>query len=156
MKVNWEYKKFEELSNHELYEILRLRIEIFMIEQECLYSECDNKDFEGLHLLGRDEEGELIAYTRILPPGLRFEEASIGRVAVSKKGRGKGVARDMMLRAIEYISKTLNHDKVRISAQEYLLKFYQELGFKVVSDIYSEDGIPHAEMVLDFFNNHDI
>ncbi|MBI9035027.1 MAG: GNAT family N-acetyltransferase [Bacteroidales bacterium] len=148
MKLSWSYNRFDELSNYKLYEILRLRIEIFMIEQECLYSECDNKDYDGLHLLGYDEDNELVAYTRILPAGFRFEEASIGRVAISKKGRGKGLAREMMIKAIDHITNTMRQNEIRISAQEYLLKFYQDLGFKIVSDIYSEDGIPHAEMLF--------
>ncbi|MBZ9635043.1 GNAT family N-acetyltransferase [Clostridium sp. FP1] len=131
--MNWEMKKFTELSGEEVYEILKLRNEVFVIEQQCIYEECDGKDKKSYHLFAK-ENGEILAYLRILEKGISYNEISIGRVLTDKKYRGKGLAKQMMLRAIEFIVNHLNEKTIRISAQEYLLNFYSSLGFVKVSD----------------------
>ena len=144
--MNWEIKKFSELSGEEVYEILKLRSEVFVIEQQCIYQECDGKDNKSYHLFAK-ENGKIIAYLRILGKGVSYNEISIGRVLTDKKYRGKGLAKQMMLRAIEFIENHLNERIIRISAQEYLLNFYSSLKFVKVSDVYLEDDIPHVEML---------
>ena len=147
--MEWKIKTFNKLSNDELYEIIKIRSEVFVIEQQCIYEECDGKDKKAYHLFG-EEDGEILVYLRILEKGVSFDEISIGRVLVNKKYRSKGLAKEMMLRAIEFIEDTLNGKVIRISAQEYLLKFYSSLGFVKVSQVYLEDGIPHMDML---YNN---
>lgn len=147
--MEWKIKTFNELSNDELYEIIKLRSEVFVIEQQCIYEECDGKDKKAYHLFG-EEDGEILVYLRILDKGVSFNEVSIGRVVANKKYRSKGLAKEMVSRAIEFIEDNLNEKVIRISAQEYLLKFYSSLGFMKVSQVYLEDGIPHMEMV---YNN---
>ncbi|MGH4122416.1 MAG: GNAT family N-acetyltransferase [Clostridium sp.] len=144
--MKWEIKKFKELSGEEVYEILKLRSEVFVIEQQCIYEECDGKDKKSYHLFAR-EDGEILVYLRILEKGVTYNEISIGRVLTDKKYRGKGLAKQMMLRAIGFIENNLNEKTIRISAQEYLLNFYSSLGFVGVSDVYLEDDIPHVEML---------
>ncbi|MEF9934107.1 MAG: GNAT family N-acetyltransferase [Clostridium sp.] len=138
-------KKFEELSNKELYNILKARFEVFVLEQNCTEEDCDDKDYESYHLQ-YIENGELVAYLRIPTKGVSYEETSIGRVLVRSKYRKKGIARDMMKIAISFIENTLGEKAIKISAQEYLVDFYSSLGFEKVSDIYDEGGIPHVKM----------
>lgn len=147
--MEWKIKTFNELSNDELYEIIKLRSEVFIIEQQCIYEEYDGKDKKAYHLFG-EKDGEILVYLRILEKGVSFNEISIGRVLVNKKYRNKGLAKEMMSCAIEFIEDTLNEKIIRISAQEYLLEFYSSLGFVKVSQVYLEDGIPHMEML---YNN---
>lgn len=145
--MNWNLKKFSEMTTEELYEILKLRNEIFVVEQQCAYQDCDNKDKKALHLFLRDKD-EIIAYLRILEKGVSYNEISIGRVAIDKKYRGKGLAREMMLVVLKYIDENLHEREIRISAQAYLVKFYKSLGFCEVSEQYLEDNIPHVEMLF--------
>jgi len=147
--MNWEIKKFNELNVMELYNILKVRTDVFVVEQECPYSECDGKDIKSYHLYTKDGD-DVIAYLRILPPGLSYEESSIGRVLVRKDNRGKGLAKEMMKIAMNFIKEDLKEYKIRLSGQEYLINFYKDLGFQVVSDMYLEDGIPHVEMIYQF------
>ncbi|MGK0469279.1 MAG: ElaA protein [Clostridium sp.] len=144
--MNWVIKKFNELSSDELYEILKLRSEVFVIEQECIYEDCDGKDKESYHLFA-EQNGEILVYLRILEKGVSYSEISIGRVLANKKYRGRGFAKQMMLRAIEFIEHSLNEKEIRISAQVYLLNFYSSFGFAQVSEGYLEDDIPHIEML---------
>ncbi|MBZ9607740.1 GNAT family N-acetyltransferase [Clostridium estertheticum] len=144
--MNWEIKKFNELSGEEVYEILKLRSEVFVIEQQCIYEECDGKDNKSYHLFAK-ENGQIIVYLRILEKGVSYNEISIGRVLTDKKYRGKGLAKQMMLRAIGFIENNLNEKAIRIGAQEYLINFYSSLGFVRVSEVYLEDNIPHIEML---------
>ncbi|MGG7162276.1 GNAT family N-acetyltransferase [Clostridium ihumii] len=141
-------KRFNDLTNIELYEILKLRNEVFIVEQNCAYQDCDNKDFKSYHILSYDNEN-IVAYLRILEKSVSYNEVSIGRVLVKKNYRGKGIARKNMLYAMSFIEDKLKEDRIRISAQQYLLEFYKSLGFKVVSDIYLEDNIPHVEMFFE-------
>lgn len=141
-------KKFQELQLEELYDILRVRAEVFVVEQNCPYLDPDGKDKNSEHLILK-ENGEVVAYARILKPGISYEESSIGRVLVTEKFRGKSFGKKLVQEAIDYILQVWRERSIRISAQAYLLKFYGELGFKPVSEIYMEDDIPHIEMVYE-------
>lgn len=144
--IEIETKKFEELSTDELYSILQLRSAIFVVEQDCVYQDLDGKDAMAIHVLGK-KEGELVAYTRIFAPGAYFKEASIGRVAVKKRERQFGYGRVIMLASIKAVQDYFQESKIHLSAQAYLTKFYQSLGFVVQGETYLEDDIPHIAMV---------
>jgi ElaA protein len=139
-------KPFDSLSPGELYEILRARVNIFVVEQNCPYPELDGKDLHCLHLACW--EGEfLAAYLRLVPPGISYAEASIGRVITSAAFRGRGLSRRLMQEGMAYIYEVWQCSRIRLSGQQYLEKFYNSLGFKTVSEMYLEDGIPHVEML---------
>lgn len=145
--INWKIKSFEQLNNIELYKILQLRINVFMLEQNCLYPECDDKDFSANHLFGLDEHG-IMAYARLLPPGISYTDASIGRVIISADYRGQQLGIKLMKKAIEHIYSDFPCSHIRISAQSHLQNFYEKLDFIKVSEEYLEDDIPHIEMLL--------
>jgi len=145
--MSWIVKAFNELTNEEIHEIFRLRVDVFVIEQECIYPEIDGKDPECLHLFRRIN-GQIIAYARIVPPGLSYEEPSIGRVIVRKEFRGKHLGEKLVAIAIEEIQKQWPEKGIKIGAQSYLEKFYASHGFNSVSKVYLEDGIPHIDMLL--------
>jgi len=138
-------KRFNELSSEELYGILQLRSEVFVVEQDCVYQDLDDKDQKALHVLGV-KKNKVVAYTRILKPGDYFEEASIGRVVVKKTERKYGFGHEIMIASIKAVREHLNKTIIHLSAQTYLRKFYNSLGFKEVGEEYLEDGIPHIEM----------
>lgn len=144
--MQWEIKAFDQLSLQELYTILTLRTNVFVVEQACPYPEVDGKDPNCLHLLGTIN-GELVAYLRILPAGLRYDKVSIGRVVIKPSHRGKGLGRLMMEQAIHCITNEWKESQIKIGAQAYLEKFYQSLGFEPVSEVYLEDDIPHLDML---------
>lgn len=144
--MQWEIKAFDQLSLQELYTILTLRTNVFVVEQACPYPELDGKDPNCLHLLGTIN-GELVAYLRILPAALRYDEVSIGRVVIKPSHRGKGLGRLMMEQAIHCITNEWKESQIKIGAQAYLEKFYQSLGFEPVSEVYLEDDIPHLDML---------
>jgi ElaA protein len=144
--LNWELKKFEELKVEEIYEILKIRNEVFIVEQQCAYQDCDGKDENSYHLYIQDNS-KIIAYLRILKKGVSYDEISIGRVLVHKNYRGKGISREMMLKAINFIELNLNEKEIKIQAQSYLVNFYKSLGFKETSNEYLEDNIPHINML---------
>ena len=144
--MNWKLKRFNELEIEEIYKILMIRNKVFIVEQKCAYQDCDNKDKNSYHLY-LDDNGEIVAYLRILEKGISYEETSIGRLLVNKKYRNNGIAREMITKAINFIEETLMQTQVRISAQVYLIKFYTSIGFKEVSKPYLEDDIPHIEML---------
>lgn len=149
MNINWSLKKFDALTPHELYDIMWLRNEVFVVEQNCVYQDADYKDQKGWHLRGLDESGKLLAYVRLLPAGVSYElEPSIGRVLTSPAARGTGVGRVLMLEAIKKCHELFGNTTIRIGAQYYLLKFYTSLGFEQSSEIYLEDGIQHIEMLF--------
>ena len=145
-----EVKRFNELTAHALYDILRLRCDVFVVEQECAYPELDEKDRHPgtLHISLLNDDGKLMAYSRVLPPTLSYPEPSIGRVVVGNAHRGKGLAGKVVKQSIEAIHKQWPQQAIQIGAQEYLLKFYQSFGFQNNSDMYLEDGIPHRDMIL--------
>ena len=146
-KITWTAKAFKDLSVDEYFEIIYLRTEIFVVEQDCPYQEVDEKDRQSYHLFGRAENGELIAVTRVLPKGISYDEISVGRVALKKEYRGKGIADTLMLETLNFIKQEFGKQAIRISAQEYLLKCYNKHGFKQVGEMYLEDDIPHIEML---------
>jgi len=148
-KLQWEAKTFHQLALDQLFEILKLRIDVFVVEQQCPYPELDNCDrhMETRHLSGRDEGGQLMAYARILPPGLRYPEVNLGRFVVEAKARGKGAGRQLLRTALDVMQECWPGSAIRISAQDYLQEFYAQSGFTRVSDVYLEDGIPHVEML---------
>jgi ElaA protein len=146
--MNWILRKFEDLLPHELYAIMQLRNEVFVVEQNCVYQDADNKDQHSCHFMCLSDDGKLVAYTRLLPPGLAFTEASIGRVVTSPSARGSGIGRILMEKSIEQVLKLFGNNPIKIGAQLYLLKFYLSLGFQQTSDIYLEDNIEHVEMIL--------
>jgi len=139
-------KKFKELKGEETYKILKIRNEIFIVEQLCAYLDCDGKDIEAYHLFLKDNK-EIVAYLRILKKGVSYDEISIGRVLVHKNYRRKGIAKEMMKKAINFIEDSLNEREIRIEAQVYLIHFYKSFGFEEVSNMYLEDDIPHIEML---------
>ena len=147
MQLNWIFKKFDELSAAELYSIMQLRNEVFVVEQNCVYQDADDKDQPSMHLCGWDEE-KLVAYTRIIPQGISYTEASIGRVVTSPAGRKTGAGRQLMKESIRRCFSEFNCTAIKIGAQVYLTAFYQSLGFVQCSSEYLEDGIPHIEMIL--------
>lgn len=145
--MRWQAVLFTDLSTTELYELLALRQIVFVVEQACAYLDCDGKDRLATHLLGREESGQLVAYARLLPPGVSFAEASIGRVVTHPSVRRTGAGRALMHEAIARTRATFGDGPIRIGAQQYLERFYGELGFERASAPYDEDGIPHVEMV---------
>jgi ElaA protein len=144
--LNWTLKKFEELTVFELYAIIQLRNEVFVVEQNCPYQDADNKDLKAHHFMGWDGT-TLVAYTRLIPPGISYTEASIGRVVSSPKYRGTGAGRRLMELSIENTLILFNCNTIKIGAQLYLKKFYESLGFTQSSEEYLEDNIPHIEML---------
>ncbi|NOH16965.1 GNAT family N-acetyltransferase [Clostridium cochlearium] len=144
--MNWHVKKFEELKCEEIYKILQIRNKIFIVEQKCAYQDCDGRDKKSYHLYLEDK-GEIISYSRILPRKVSYNEVSIGRVLVNKNYRGTGIARKMMIKAINFIEKNLGEKEIKIQAQCYLINFYKSLGFKEISNEYLEDNIPHIDML---------
>lgn len=140
-------KPYKELTIDELYEALKLRCAVFVIEQNCNYQDMDDKDKKVHHLLGYSGN-ELVAYARILPQGVSYKEASIGRVVTSGNYRGKGAGKELMQEAIKQTLSLFKTNEIVISAQYYLLKFYRDLGFVEEGEIYPEDDIPHIQMRL--------
>ena len=143
--MNWQLKKFDELSVQELYAILQLRNEVFIIEQNCIYPDLDNKDQLSYHLMCWKED-KLIAYTRLLPPGITYQNPSVGRVVTAASVRRSGIGRELMIRSITHCEILFGKKSISLSAQLYLKKFYESLDFSPTSDVYLEDGIPHLEM----------
>lgn len=143
---NYTIKHFSDLSAGELYQVLKLRNEIFIVEQNCPYQDLDGKDLYALHLLYYVDD-QLAAYTRLLPAGLSYEEVSIGRVVCSEAHRGLGIGRKLMQASVEACYEHFGRSPVRIGAQLYLQQFYWSLGFENDGESYIEDGIPHVQMV---------
>jgi len=144
--MNWILKKFDALTPHELYAILRLRSEVFVVEQNCVFQDMDDKDQQCQHLMGW--QGDLLAaYTRLVPPGLNYAEASIGRVVTSPAVRGGGIGKTLIAKSIEEVFSLYGQGPIKIGAQLYLKMFYRSFGFEQVGDIYDEDGIDHIKMI---------
>lgn len=146
--IFWDSKPFEKLSATELYAIIRLRNEVFVVEQQCVFQDADNKDQNSTHLMGW-LNNELVAYTRIVPMGLAYPDyISIGRVVNSPSLRGTGLGKILMLKSIETCYQLFGKQPIKIGAQLYLKNFYGSLGFVVSGKVYDEDGIDHIEMIL--------
>lgn len=144
--LNWEYKHFTALTNKELYTILNLRNKVFVVEQNCVYNDTDEKDLDCWHLCGW-QNNVLVAYARIIAPSISYEEASIGRVITHPDFRRFGFGKELMTIAIEKTISQFNVNSIKIGGQLYLENFYNNLGFERCSEEYLEDGIPHVEMV---------
>ena len=144
--IRWRLKKFDELTPNELYAILQLRNEVFVVEQNCVFQDADNKDQLSHHLMGWAEQ-KLIAYSRILPAGVAYEYVSIGRVVTSPEKRRNGTGKELMNEAINATINLFGSVSIKLGAQLYLKNFYESFGFVQSSDIYIEDGIPHIEML---------
>lgn len=143
--MDFKLKHFSELSVAELYDLLKLRAEVFVVEQNCAYLDTDDKDTDALHLLGY-EGGKLVGYARLLKPGVSYKQASIGRVVVHSAFRKKKAGYELMKRAISACLEKFHVTEIIISAQQYLERFYNNLGFVTESDMYLEDDIPHIKM----------
>ncbi|MBM3412453.1 MAG: GNAT family N-acetyltransferase [Bacteroidetes bacterium] len=144
--IHWSLLKFESLTSIDCYEILQLRSAIFVVEQQCVYLDMDNKDQQSWHLLGKID-GQLAAYTRLLPAGLAFTHCSIGRVVTASTFRRAGLGKLLMAESIQCCEKLFGKGPIEIGAQLYLEKFYQSFGFNSVGEIYLEDGIEHIHMI---------
>lgn len=147
MKINWKIRAFDELSTIELYTIMQLRLAVFSVEQNCAYQDADGKDLKCFHLMGTDDDDDLVVYSRIVPPGISFAEVSIGRVISSHKVRGTGAGKELMQKSIGFIENKYGKIPIRIGAQCYLIKFYSSFGFEISGKEYLEDNIPHIEML---------
>lgn len=151
MSIVWSCMRFDELTTEDLYRILQLRAEIFIVEQDCVYQDVDGFDQAALHVMGylpASGEPQLICYSRLIPPGLKYEGASIGRVATKKSERGGGNGKTLMVNSLAFCKDYWPDTAITISAQQYLQQFYTLLGFETLSEPYDEDGIPHIRMQL--------
>ena len=150
--MNWRLAHFDDLSPREVHDIYRARIEVFVLEQNCPFQDVDGVDPHCWHLLGTSMKGsdpfiELVAYSRLVPAGVKFAEPSIGRVLTTAAARGTGAGRKLMAESLVQAAKLWPGQAIRIGAQARLEKFYNDFGFEKASDMYMEDGIPHIEMV---------
>ncbi len=143
----WTCKTFDELSVDELHDIIQLRINVFVVEQNCPYPELDGKDRKAHHFFGQTDGGEIIAYTRFFGPGEYFEQPAIGRVVVNSDHRGDGTGQELMKETIRKMKQLYGQSDLKIGAQKYLVKFYENLGFESTGQDYMEDGIPHVYMI---------
>ncbi len=148
MQIEWRLKKFDDLTANELYQILQLRNEVFVVEQNCVFQDADDKDQPSYHLMGWLNH-KLVAYTRLVPPGESYQEPSIGRVVTSPTVRRTGMGRILMQESIEQLYGLFGKQLIKIGAQLYLKSFYQSFGFEQVSEVYLEDGIEHIYMLKD-------
>ncbi len=148
--IEWQFCSFAELGNGDLYEVLAQRQNVFILEQTCLYGDIDGLDKDAHHLLGWrtvDGKRELAAYLRVLAPGAKYAEMSLGRVLTTQAARGTGAGRELLARGIEQAERLYPGHRIRIGAQQYLEAFYASFGFNTVSEPYDEDGIQHIDML---------
>jgi ElaA protein len=145
--LDWQSKAFDRLTVNELYDVMRLRIAAFIVEQQCCYQDADGLDISCWHLLGRTS-AEIVGYLRVLRPGQRYAEASVGRLAVDKRYRGTGLGRQLAEEGLRLVNRLYPGQPLRVTAQQYLERFYESFGFVRVGEPFSEDGIPHVEMYL--------
>jgi len=144
--ISWKWHDFGSLSLHHLYELLKLRQDVFIIEQNCPYPELDGKDPKCSHLLGFVGH-EIVAYSRLVPPGISYPELSLGRVVIAPSQRGKGTGNELLAETLRGAVNQFGEVPIKISAQSHLTKFYQRFGFEVASEVYLEDGLPHLKML---------
>lgn len=148
MHLNWQIKLYSDLSLNEFHDIIALRLGAFVVEQNCAYLELDGKDKKCYHLICRNGMGDTVATARILPPGVAYKDAAIGRVVIHEEIRGKGIGHDLMDKCIEFCVTEFGGAPIRISAQKHLEKYYEKHKFYSTGKEYDEDGIPHVEMLL--------
>lgn len=153
MEISTEIKSWEDLTREELYDLIQLRIAVFVVEQNCPYQDADNKDKNSAHVMMRDSNGQLIACARLVSPGISYDEWSIGRVAVALSHRSQKLGYRLMHACLDQLDQQTQGAPIRISAQSYLIKFYTQCGFEQVSEMYLEDDIPHVEMLLKTYPN---
>jgi len=145
--IDWRFARFEELSPHEVHDLYRLRVAVFIVEQDCVFQDVDGVDTQCWHLLGHSN-GDLVAYCRFVPPGVKYTEPSIGRVITAPSVRGTGMGRVLMREAMKRAERLWPGQPLRIGAQAHLERFYNEFGFTKSSEPYDEDGIMHIEMEM--------
>jgi ElaA protein len=148
--LTWKWKTFAELTLDELYRMLVLRQQVFVVEQRCVYQDADGYDRGAYHLLGAEDHPEaplLAAYLRVLPPRLKYPQVSFGRVVIAPEARRHGHGRALVQKGLDFIEARYPRVPIRIGAQDYLRGFYEDFGFRVMGDVYDEDGIPHVDMV---------
>lgn len=149
MQLSYLPVQYQDLTTNQLYQLLRLRAEVFVVEQDCVYQDLDDKDQNAIHLLGLTEDGRLAAYTRILAKGISYADyASIGRVITAPFARGKGIGRPLMRESLRVLFEHYGEQTVKISAQAHLGAYYSSVGFEGIGEIYDEDGIPHRAMLF--------
>lgn len=146
MQIQWMLKKFEELTPYQLYALLQLRNEVFVVEQHCVFQDADNRDQNSYHLMGFNNN-KLIAYTRLIRPGEMYDQASIGRVVTSPSVRRSGAGKELMKQSIDAAYNLFGVQPIKIGAQLYLKKFYESFGFEPAGEVYPEDGIEHIDMI---------
>ena len=144
--MTWKIQRYEELTRDELYKIIQLRVNVFIVEQQTCYEDLDNHDQNSIHI-SYVQDRKIFAYTRLLPPGEKFEMASLGRVITSQEARGTGLGKEMIQLALDTIEKTWPGSEVFIQAQNYLKNFYSSFGFEAVSEPYIYDSLPHLDML---------
>lgn len=149
LQLSWNWYEFSELSGRDMHDVLSLRQEIFVVEQQCIYQDADELDMCSSHLLGKAEE-QLVVYLRVTHPGSKKKCPTIGRVCVAKKFRGEGRAGSAVQKAMVFCRETLASSVIEVSAQHYLLNFYAHFGFTVLGKPYYEDGIKHIDMRMEF------
>ncbi len=148
MHLDWQIKHYRDLSLNEFHDIIALRLEAFVVEQNCAYLDLDGKDKKCYHLLCRDGKGNIIATARVVPPGLIYDDAAIGRVVIHEDARGHGLGHDLMEKCITFSNLEFGNSPIRISAQKHLENYYGKHAFIPTGKEYLEDGIPHLEMLL--------
>lgn len=148
MHLDWQIKPYNDLTLNEFHDIVALRLDVFVVEQDCAYLDLDGKDKKCYHLICRDGMGNIVATARILPPGLAYDYCAIGRVVIDKKIRGNGIGHDLMKKCIDYALLEFGDSPILISAQKHLENYYGKHNFVSTGKEYLEDGIPHVEMIL--------
>lgn len=144
--IIWKIKTFDEFTVPELYQVLKARVDVFVVEQNCPYPDLDDYDQKAVHIWA-EENGKVLAYCRVFDKGIKYHETSIGRVLTTENARGKSLGKLLIQYAVETIENRFHTPEIRISAQDYLLKFYAGFGFEDTGKKYLEDDIPHTEMV---------
>lgn len=146
MHLEWQIKPYQELTLNEFHDIIALRINVFVVEQDCPYQDLDGKDKKSYHVICRDGKGDIVATARIVPPGISYDSPSIGRVVIDESIRGNGIGHDLMKKCVDYSLLEFGNGMITISAQKHLEKYYGSHDFSSTGKEYLEDGIPHVEM----------
>lgn len=146
--IDWKIKHYDDLDINEFHDLLALRVEIFVVEQNCPYQEIDGKDKVSYHLIGQDEQQNTVATARILPAKVYFEEVTIGRIVVSKLQRRKGIGDQIMIQSMKFVEEKFGKQNIKLAAQAEMAHFYEKHGFEKVSKPYDWDDILHVDMLF--------